>query len=223
MHGPTVTRLRSAGTQAQHSVTQGRRKPRPLSHAVTFWVTSATTRFHTHPSATPWPSPMHVHTHTGTRDHLRAHNPPFAHRLPRAGTPLHTHKHTHPHTCASVRGTASAHSPQSRHTDLELHAVNPMLSPAFSLSLPSRAGPRVEQKPSVPSSPPPLLSRLASSAFVLLQLSLSGSLSRVAGTLDHGCQRYKGRTGVVRARAAAVGALGRGCGQVSASNIQGGT
>lgn len=94
MHGPTVTRLRSAGTQTQHSVTQGRRKPRPLSHAVTFWVTSATTRFHTHPSATPWPSPMHVHTHTGTRDHLRAHNPPFAHRLPRAGTPLHTHKHT---------------------------------------------------------------------------------------------------------------------------------
>lgn len=159
MHGPTVTRLRSAGTQTQHSVTQGRRKPRPLSHAVTFLVTSVTTRLHTHPSATQWPSPMHVHTHTGTREHLHAHNPPFAHRSPQG---RHSPPQTHPHTCASFRSTASAHSPQSRHTDLELHAANPMLSPPFSL-FPSLPGlvPEWNKSPvSPPFSPPSFLSFL---------------------------------------------------------------
>ena len=110
----------------------------------------------------------------------------------------HTHTHTHTHTPSHPRITRGHNQRQitpSLGTWIpELHSR----SYTYSWLLPSpppSAGPRAEQKPSVPSSPspltlpsPPTPPRPASIPFVLLQLSLSGSPGRVAGTLHPGCQ-----------------------------------
>lgn len=151
------------------TVTEAGGKPRPLSCAGAFLVTSAPVPHGHH-------IPMHSHTHIQV--------------------PWNTCTHTHTLTSTyHSRAQPAPDHPQSGHMDPRVAQSILHLLPAPP-SPPPRAGPRAEQKPSVPSSPSPLTlpspplppHRPASIPFVLLQLSLSGSPGRVAGTLHPGCQ-----------------------------------
>lgn len=149
------------------AVTEAGGKPRPPGCAVTFLVTSA-----------PMPHghhiPMHSHTHIQV--------------------PWNTCTHTHPLTSMDHSGAQPAPDhPQSGHMDPRVAQSILHLLPAPPFS-PSQGWSKSRTKAQCPLLPFPLSSPLptppppASIPFVLLQLSLSGSPGRVAGTLRPGCQ-----------------------------------